>query len=303
MQTVYAHSLDHEKPVERLEKTMLENINSFYKAFLYNLYLLSKTAEFVIQDVQIRASKFIPSADDQFLSTQLFHNIIIQHLVVNEELYKEIRREKLDNRIDDDYYRQFFQALKKTAEYKIYSKKENSLLPEDKEIISYLYKKILYPNDNFQQHLEDVFPGWLDDKDAIYHSVMNCIETIGPGQKSFVISKSKETKEEKEFAVQLLRNTLHHESEIDRMINPFLQNWDMERLAMLDFILMKMTVSEMLYMPEIPLKVSINEYIEIAKLYSTPKSGEFINGILDAIMKKLKEDGRIVKHGRGMKES
>ena len=303
MQTVYAHTHDQEKTLELLEKTMMENINSFYRSFLYNLYILAKTAEFVIQDVQIRAGKHIPLAEDRFLSVQLFHNTIMQHLVVNERLYYEIRKEKLDNRIDEDYFRQFFQALKKTPEYQDYSKKENPLLPEDKEMIAFLYKKILYPNDNFQQHIEDVFPGWLDDKDAIYHSVMNFFEMIGPDQKSFLISRSKETKEEKEFAIHLLRNTLHHETELDLLIGPFLENWDKERLAMLDFILMKMAVCEMLYLPEIPVKVSMNEYIEIAKLYSTPKSGEFINGILDALMKKLKEEGKILKEGRGMLES
>lgn len=302
MQTVYAHTHDNEKTAERLEKTMLENINSFYRAFLYNLYLLSKTAEFVIKDVQIRAGKHIPLAEDHFLSVQLFHNIIIQHIVETEELYKEIRKEKLDNRIDEDYFRQFFQLLKKTPEYHTYSHLENPLLPDDKDIISLLYKKILYPNETFQQHVEDIFPGWLDDKEAIYHSVMNTIMILSPGQKSFVVNRSKETKEEKHFAVELLRNTLHHETDLDELIAPFLENWDKERLAMLDFILMKMAVCEMLYLPEIPLKVSMNEYIELAKLYSTPKSGEFINGILDAIMKKLKEEGKILKEGRGVKE-
>ncbi|MGB3077410.1 MAG: transcription antitermination factor NusB [Chitinophagales bacterium] len=302
MQTVYAHTHDPEKTVERLEKTMLENINSFYRAFLYNLYILSKTTEFVIQDVQIRAGKHIPSAEDNFLSVQLFHNFIIQHFVETEEIYKEMRREKLDNRIEEDYFRQFFQALKKTPEYYAYSHLENPLLPDDKEIISFLYKKILYPNETFQQHIEDIFPGWLDDKDAIYHSVMNTITALSPAQKSFVVRDSKETKEEKQFAIQLLRSTLHHETELDELIAPFLENWDKERLAMMDFILMKMAVSEMLYLPEIPLKVTMNEYIDLAKLYSTPKSGEFINGILDAIMKKLKEDGKILKEGRGVKE-
>ncbi len=109
-------------------------------------------------------------------------------------------------------------------------------------------------------------------------------------------------KESKEYAINLLRSTLHHEEELTFLIAPFLENWDKERLAIMDFILMKMAVTEMLYLPEIPVKVTMNEYIEIAKIYSTPKSGEFINGILDAIMKKLKEEEKIVKEGRGMKD-
>lgn len=302
MQTLYAHEHDKEKTIERLEKSMLENINSFYRAYLYNLFVLAKTAEYAITDVQIRSGKFIPSEEDKILSVQVFYNPVTQHLVEREGLNKEIRREKLDTRIDPDYFRQFFQQLKKSEEYTTYSHKENPLLPEDKEIISFLYKKILFPSELFQQHIEDVFPGWLDDKEAIYHSVINTIENISPEQSPFVIMRSKDNREGKEYAVNLLRTTIHHETETDDLINPFLENWDRDRVAMVDFILMKMAVVEMLHFPEIPVKVSINEYIELAKLYSTPKSGEFINGILDSIMKKLKEEDKILKEGRGMKE-
>jgi N utilization substance protein B len=182
MQTVYAHEHDREKTAERLEKSMLENINSFYRAFLYNLYLLSKTAAYVSTDVQIRSAKHIPSEEDKILSVQIFHNPVIQHLVEKEGLYKEIHKEKLDLRIDEDYFRQFFQALKKTPEYIAYSQKENPLLPEDKDIVSFIYKKILFPSELFQQHAEDIFPGWLDDKESIYHSVMAIIEAISPSQ-------------------------------------------------------------------------------------------------------------------------
>ena len=113
MQTIYAHEQDREKTLDRLEKTMLENINAASRAFLYNLYVLCKTAEYVNTDIEIRSSKFIQSDDDKILSASLFHNIIIQHLVVKEDLYREIQKEKLDARIDPDYFRQFFQKLKK----------------------------------------------------------------------------------------------------------------------------------------------------------------------------------------------
>src|SRR4030095_12571222 len=207
-----------------------------------------------------------------------------------------------DVRIDSDYFRQFFQQLKKKAEYTSYSQKENPLLPEDKAIISFVYKKILFPSELFQQHIEDIFPGWLDDKEAIYHSVIGVIEAFSPDQSSFVITRSRDSREGKEFALDLLRKTIMNETELDALISPFLENWDRERVAMIDFLLMKMALVEMLYFPEIPVKVSMNEYIELAKLYSTPKSGEFINGILDSMMKKLKEEGKILKEGRGMKE-
>src|ERR1700759_1098912 len=130
MQMIYAYSYDRTKTVERLEKTLLENINFFSRAFLFNLYLLEKTAAYANTDLQIQASKHLVK-EDRLLSAQIFFNPIIQHLVNAEELEREIRHEKLEGRIDTDYFRQFFQALKKTREYEEYAAKVNPLLTDD----------------------------------------------------------------------------------------------------------------------------------------------------------------------------
>src|SRR5215831_19219678 len=120
MQMIYAYSYDRTKTIERLEKTLLENINQFCRAYLYNLYLLEKTAAYINTDIQIQASKFL-SKNENLFSAQLFFNPINQHIVKLEQLERETRHEKLDGRIDNDYFRQFFQALKKTKEYEAYS--------------------------------------------------------------------------------------------------------------------------------------------------------------------------------------
>ncbi|HYV95728.1 MAG TPA: transcription antitermination factor NusB [Chitinophagales bacterium] len=302
MQTIYAHEQDREKTLDRLEKSMLENINAASRAFLYNLYVLCKTAEYVNTDLQIRSVKFIPSEDDKILSASLFHNPIIQHLVVNEDLYREIQKEKLDTRIDPDYFRQFFQKLKKTDEYSAYSRKENPLFTDDREIILFLYKKILLPDDLFQQLLEDIFHTWQDDREPIYHAILNFIDTVPPNHDAFIIRQSKDLKEVKQFAVDLLRKTIYNDEETEALIVPILENWDKERVALLDMLLMKMALTELLYFPEIPVKVTMNEYIDLSKNYSTPKSGEFINGILDSVLRKLREENKIQKTGRGLQE-
>lgn len=303
MQTVYAHEQDREKTLDRLEKSMLENINAASRAFLYNLYIICKTAEYVNTDLQIRSGKYIPSEEDKILSVSIFHNPIIQHLVVNEDLYREIRKEKLESRIDADSFRHYFQKLKKSDEYITYSREENPLLTDDREIISFLYKKILLADEMFQQQMEDVFPTWQDDKEPIFHVVMSFIETVSPNQAPFIIRQSRDLKEVKQFAVDLYRKTISHEQETEMLIVSILENWDKERVALLDMVLMKMALTELLFFPEIPVKVTMNEYIDLSKLYSTPKSGEFINGILDTVLKKLREEGRIEKSGRGMVEN
>ncbi len=110
-------------------------------------------------------------------------------------------------------------------------------------------------------------------------------------------------KEVKQFAGELLRKTIYNKEETETLIVPLLENWDKERVALLDMLLMKMAVIELLYFPEIPVKVTMNEYIDLSKLYSTPKSGEFINGILDTILKKLRDENKIQKSGRGLQEN
>jgi transcription antitermination protein NusB len=302
MQMIYAYSYDRTKTVERLEKTLLENINLFSRAFLYNLYLLEKTSAYANTDLQIQASKHL-AQDDRLLSAQIFFNPIIQHLVNIEPLEREIRHEKLESRIDTDYFRQFFQALKKTKEYEGYASKINPLLTDDLEVVSFLYQKILCGSELFQQHLEEIFASWLDDRDSIFHLVLQTLQQIAPGENAFIVRQASDIKEEKNFGIQLLRETILHDAESEEILTSLLQHWQKERVAVLDWALMKMALTEMSYFPEIPTKVSINEYIELAKAYSTPKSNEFINGILDSALKRLQQEGRIQKTGRGLQES
>jgi N utilization substance protein B len=303
MQTVYAHEQDREKTIARLEKSMFENINNSIRCYLYQLYLLCKTTEYVVTDVQIRSAKFIPTEEDRNQSVSLFHNPVIQHLVVTENLYQEIHREKLDTRIDADSFRQFFQKLRKSDEYQAYAQLENPLLTDDRAIIHFLYKSILGTDELFEQVLEDLFPAWQDDRELIYHAVLNYISNAGPNREPYVIREARDLKELKQFGSELLKQTIQNESDTGAVIASFLQHWDTERVAMMDMLIMKMAVTEWLYFADIPTKVTMNEYIELAKLYSTPKSGEFVNGILDAILKKLVADERIQKTGRGTKEN
>ena len=303
LQTVYAQKQDPEKTLERLEKSMLENVNAAPRDFLFNLYILCKTADYVNVDLQLKAAKFIPSEEDKILSASIFHNPVIQHLVVKEDLYREIQKEKLDVRVDPDSFREFFQKLRKTEEYMAYSRKENPLLTEDREIISFLYKNILLADELFQQIIEDIFPTWQDDREPIFYAMNNFIDTVPPNKDAFLVRQTKDLKEVKQFGVDLFRKTIYNAAETEALIFPILENWDKDRVALLDMLLMKMALTELLYFPEIPVKVTMNEYIDLSKAYSTPKSGEFINGILDSILKKLQEENKIQKTGRGLQES
>lgn len=299
MQVMYMHEQNPDLPIEKLEKTLKDSVHNFYRTFVYNLYVIIKTAEFVNEDAIIRAGKFLPTEADKNVSVKLFHNPVLQKLVLDEEFIRFIRHEKLEHYFDKDYAHKFFHLLAGTNEYKNYVGKENSTIEDDKRIIQFLYKKILFKQELFHQLMEDIFPNWPDDTEVISFAVLNFISQIS-------IDKIPEWQtdliEENKFATELLDNTFYNEEYLTGLITPKLKNWDKERLAQIDLLLMKLALAEIIYFPNIPVKVSINEYIEISKLYSTPKSGDFINGVLDRLMKELQEKNVIKKTGRGLVE-
>jgi N utilization substance protein B len=161
----------------------------------------------------------------------------------------------------------------------------------------------LCANEYFDQHMEDVIPTWADDE-YIAKGLLEDVTGAIPfpeyqGEKYFEFSLMAD---EEEFVFTLMRKTIEEKERFDKLIEPKLQNWELDRISIIDSILMRMAMTEFLYLPTIPLKVSINEYLDISKLYSTPKSKEFINGVLDNVMVDLKKSGAIIKTGRGLIE-
>lgn len=296
---MYMHEQNPDLPYERLENQLKESIQNFYRTFVYNLYIIVKTAEYVNEDAIIRAGKFLPTEEDKNVSVKLFHNPVLQRLALDEDFIRFIRKEKLEHHFDKDHAHKFFHLLAATDEYKAYASKEHSTDDDDKRILQFLYKKILFKQELFHQLMEDIFPNWPDDTEVILFAVINSLEQL-PANK--ISSWQTDLVEENKFATDLLKYTYQNEEYLIGLITPKLKNWDKERLAQVDLLLMKLALAEICYIPNIPMKVSINEYIDISKLYSTPKSGDFINGVLDRIVKELKEQNLIKKTGRGLIE-
>ncbi len=296
---MYMHEQNPDLPYERLESQLKESIQNFYRTFVYNLYIIVKTAEYVNEDAIIRASKFLPTEEDKNVSVKLFHNPVLQRLALDEDFIRFIRREKLEHYFDKDHAHKFFHLLAATNEYKTYVAKEQTTVDDDKRILQFLYKKILFKQELFHQLMEDIFPNWPDDTEVILFAVSNAIEQLSANK---ISSWQTDLVEENKFATDLLKYTYQNEEYLTGLITPKLKNWDKERLAQVDLLLMKLALSEVLYISNIPMKVSINEYIDISKLYSTPKSGDFINGVLDRIVKELQEQNLIKKTGRGLIE-
>lgn len=165
-----------------------------------------------------------------------------------------------------------------------------------KFIITYLFEE-----EDFNQNLEDAFLEWDDDKDPVQKSIIRTLDELSDGATEFILADlSPDIKEDKEFATELFSKTIVNSDSNTEQIVAYTPNWDKERIALMDMILLKMAITEMTDFPYIPVKVTINEYLEIAKRYSTPNSNKFLNGILDKIYHKLNDENKILKQGRGL---
>ena len=230
---------------------------------------------------------------------------------MNDQGFKStIAREHFDLLCEKDYFKIWFKSLEDTSAYKNFIPLETTTTEDELKMVLYLYRKVLLQNELFTHHCEDTFRIWNDDHYVIEAQVAKLIEKISQnaaseknGKDAKQIFFPSQMKEEHEFAEELLNRTFYNNDYLTTLIAPKLENWDKERVAHIDMLLMKMALAEMLYFENIPVKATINEYIEVAKAYSTPKSGEFINGILDRIKNELTASGLLKKKGRGLIEN
>ena len=196
--------------------------------------------------------------------------------------------------MDDDLVRKMYADLKKSETYLQFVAHYDGSTMQLNQVFQYLYGEIIFKNETFQSWMEDLYPIWADEQSFIHKRIDASLKT------GKIEMANLQNDEAIKFAVALLEQTFDCDNELTELIKPKLQNWDAERLAAIDLILIKLALSEILYFDLVPIKVSINEYIDISKIYSTPKSKDFVNGIVDKIKNELLRDGKIKKQGRGL---
>ncbi len=192
------------------------------------------------------------------------------------------------------------EVLRTNAHYIEYCAKKNHTLEEDFSFLKYLLKNVILKNELTWEYFEKLDLYWIDDVETLRSAVTHTFQSFVEDGKFKIALLDDEWEERKDFLQTLYRKTILEEKDLEEILIPKLKNWEIERISETDQILLKMALVEMLNYPSIPIKVTINEVIEIAKDYSTPKSGQFVNGILDSLSKELKDSGKIRKSGRGM---
>lgn len=304
LQVLYAYHSSEDKVVKVFEKKLLESVDEVYEMYIHLLGLLVDVADYVLVDADERANKHRPTEGDLNANTKLNTNKFIQLLRENPAFQINAKKYSLASSLDLEVTKQIFNILKESETYQNYLQSEDTSLRAEKDIIKYIYKKIIRVTPGIEQTFEEKFINWPVDKEvleAMLAKTFSNFQSEVPAENKLALISSSWS-EDREFILDLFSRVIAFDVEFQQFISDKTKNWDADRIAIIDILLMKMAIAELIHFQGIPVKVTMNEYIEIAKEFSTPKSNLFINGILDKILADLKAAGKIRKVGRGLIE-
>jgi N utilization substance protein B len=304
LQNIFAWHMTDKKDLISSKKSLMKSIDDVYEMYIRMLALLSEITEYTAIDAIERANKHFPTAEDLNPNQKLLHNKFIVLLQKNPEFKASVNKYQVNWNADPEFLKTIYNKLKASPEYIAYLNDENDGLEESKEIIKFIFRKIILKSLNIIQSFEDKFINWSVDKEVMQGMVAKTLKNFTSEDpfKNKLTPISADWEEDSKFVEDLFVYTLKNNVQYQEMIAERTKNWESERIALMDTILMKMAICEMLNFPSIPVKVTINEYLDLSKDYSTPKSNSFINGILDKILSDLKRTNSINKVGRGLIE-
>jgi len=291
MQTLYTMgTLEKEAATGEPQKVLQKHFDQTLSLFIYLIWFLTEVTRYAEKDAQHRAGKHLPNASDLNVNIKIAGNELLKRMLADPALNEQFKKEKPELYSDNELLRKIYNTLAETPEYKIYIAQPVRDKSEEKKIIEFILNDLLLANEIFVSHIEDNFSNWDDDGEMIVQLLAGYLQKPGSYNFKQLLSTDKQL-----FAADLLRTVLEKGDYLQELIVPKLKNWDPERIALLDMIMMKMGVAEFLYFETIPPKVTINEYIDLAKDYSTTQSGQFVNGILDNIHKELVQQDKMHK--------
>lgn len=300
MQLLY--SLDRDAGVSHPEllKRYDNAVDLAFESLMFNLYLMLEIAHQAVVDRDARHAKLRPGPDDPIWNAKLYENELMQSLATNKALRSYFDKRFFSSRLDQELLMKMYNTFSKTPEYKKYVFSEVDIAGH-REYLLDIYRD-LRKNEIYEEIVDDQYPFWQEDKSLVIGAFKKIIKQLPEANERFFEEYLPDDDTVIEFGRRLIAVTMEQAPELEKLIEPTLKNWDMERLAVLDVIIIKMALVEFLYFPTIPTKVTLDEYVDISKEYSTPKSKDFVNGILDKLMKTLLEEGKIKKEGRGLLE-
>lgn len=297
VQIVYAYYQNGGKNLDTAEKELFFSLSKAYDMYNYLLLLMVEITKQAERKQSAAKSKLLPTAEELYPNTKFVDNRFIAQLEVNQQLleFSETQKKTWEN--ESEFIKGLCEKIMDSDIYKEYMASETSSYEEDRELWRKIYKRIIFNNPELDQVLEDQSLYWNDDKEIVDTFVLKTIKRFEEknGAKQELLPEFKD-EEDQDFARRLFRRTILNADYYRHLISENTRNWELDRVAFMDVIIMQIALAEILSFPNIPVSVSLNEYVEIAKLYSTPKSGSFINGTLDGIVNVLKKENKLTKN-------
>ncbi len=296
IQILYSFYKGDGNSVPAAEKELFHSIERTYDLYFHLLQLSIEITQYAASRIESKRNKLRPSEEDLNPNTRFIDNSFIQQLTTNTQFVDYLTNQKLSWVNHPDTIKQLYEELIKTGFYADYMNAATVDYAADKDIWRKIYKKICLQSEELDNSIEDQSIYWVDDLEIVISFVIKTIKRFDQSAKeNQLLLPMFKDQEDADFARKLLRTVLTHGNEYRQMIDENTKNWELDRIAYMDILIMQVALAEIMVFPTIPVNVTLNEYIEIAKNYSTEKSGTFINGVLDNIVGQLKKDNKLIK--------
>ena len=308
MQAIYEHNMSENSSINKTQKNLMQSFDDMYMLYLRILGMFGAFTHTAEQVIELKKQKYLPTEADLRPNLKFINNVFISKLERNTSLQKHIRENNLswNNDVNLLFIRKIYDLLITQDFFIEYMKSQDKSFEEDKKLVLSILEKFMLENEAMINYFGEIKLNWLHDYNDIIILIYNTLKSFSENQDDnkefpalFKATKN-DTWNDINFANDLLKKTIKNDKEYTQIISEKIFNWETGRLARIDFILLKMAICEFCEFPSIPLRVTLNEYIETSKYYSTPKSRNFINGLLDEIQLHLKNENKINKQGRGL---
>lgn len=300
MQSIYALHQSQSGDLEKEEKFLFYSLESIQDLYLLMISTLTELVKMEEVFLHKSSKKHLVTSEERNPNKKFINNKVIKLLSDSNHINVSLENRKIDNwEIHDDYIQLLLRLIKESDLYNVYMSTRENSFQEDKQFVLDLFTEIIVPNEKLYDYLEDTKMTWIDDIPLVNTEIIKQLKGLKENSEIRMPRLFKDV-DDKDFAKNLFRKTVLNEKELAHKYIDKTPNWDTERIAEIDTIILKMAICEFLKFPSIPAKVTINEYLEVAKEYSTPKSSIFINGILDNLVKEFQSNNTLLKTGRGL---
>jgi transcription antitermination protein NusB len=300
VQVLYSHISSDDSTLLSTEKEYHLSIKKTYDLYHYFLFLLVKVADYANDRIDIARNKILATSEDINPNTRFVENAIIHMLRDSHSLTMYIRESKLSWADNPEIIKKLYQKITEADYYQRYMGNASNDFNSDKELLINIFTQEFEGWELLYQLLEEQSIFWNDDIEFVLGMILNTIEHFRENGLEAKLMPLYKNDEDRDFGTKLLRKSVLNYQEYRTLIDKHTKNWEIERIAAMDILIMVLAITEIMEFPSIPVKVTLNEYIDIARFYSTAKSNEFVNGILDKIVIDLQNENKIVKTGRGL---